>query len=552
MYMTTLDGITMHQMFLSGYRNLKKNVTTIDDLNVFPVPDGDTGTNMMHTFGGGMNMMSQDQPDVSLYMQKLAKAVLLSARGNSGVIFSQFVHGLARGFAGKDAVTFSDFAPAFRCAQEDAYKSIMTPTEGTILTVIREAADYLEANAAATADIEAGFDGLLRQMKKTLSKTPELLPVLKEAGVVDSGGAGLVCFMEGLYAHLRGEAIEDTPGIADIIAATAVDAGNFGPDSHLEYGYCTEFILQLINYKTNLAAFDPNAFVKPLEELGDSIVSVHQAGIVKLHIHTFTPEKVLEYGRRFGEFLSVKIENMSVQHSQTHSAAPTREKVKYAIVTVASGEGIVEYFKSIGANAVIDGGQTNNPPVDAFLDVFRRFDAEHIVVLPNNANILLTAEQAAQLYADCPVHVVPTRSIVEGYSAMSMMNLWCDTVEELLDGMTAGLSGVTTAYVTSAVRDSHLDGLDVQKGQYIGLEDKHLLVAGDNKVATTTELVKKITASADQEVIIVFCGKQVTEEEAAQLRSFLENEYPLADIGFVDGQQEVYDFIISLEKGMDL
>ena len=551
MYITSLDGVALHQMLLCGYRNLKKNVNTVNDLNVFPVPDGDTGTNMMHTLGGGLNVMPQDQPHVGTYMQKLSKAILLSARGNSGVIFSQFVYGLARGFEGKETVSFCDFATAFRCAQEDAYKAIMTPTEGTILTVIREAADYLEENAA-TADMEAGFDGLLQQMKKTLAKTPELLPVLKEAGVVDSGGAGLVCFMEGLHAHLRGEAIEDAPGIAETIATTAVDAGDFGPDSHLEYGYCTEFILQLMHYKTDLAAFDSDAFVKPLEELGNSIVSVHQNGIVKLHIHTFTPEKVLEYGRRFGEFVSVKIENMSVQHSQTQSAAPMKEKVKYAIVTVASGAGLVDYFKSIGANAVIDGGQTNNPSVDAFLDVFRRFDAEHIVVLPNNANIVLTAQQAAQLYDSCPVHVIPTKSIVEGYSAMSMMNLWCDSVEELLSDMTAGLSGVTTAYVTAAVRDSHLDGLDVKKDQYIGLEDKHLLVTGDDKVATACALVQAITASADQEVIIVFRGKQVTDEEAARLRSFLENEYPLADIGFVDGGQEVYDFIISLEKGMEL
>ena len=548
MYIATVDGIALHQMLQSGYRNLKKNVNTVNDLNVFPVPDGDTGTNMLHTLGGGLNVMPQDQPHVGLYMQKLAKAVLLSARGNSGVIFSQFVHGLARGFAEKDTVSFPDFALAFRCATEDAYSSIMTPTEGTILTVIREAADYLE-NATA-ADMEAGFEGLVRQMKKTLSRTPDLLPVLKEAGVVDSGGAGLVCFMEGMLAHLHGEAIEDTPGFA--AAAAAADTADFGPDSRLEYGYCTEFVLQLMNYKTDLAAFDGNAFVKPLEDMGNSIVSVHQDGIVKVHIHSFTPEKVLEYGRRFGEFLSVKIENMSVQHSQSQSAAPMKEKVRYAIVTVASGAGLAEYFKSIGANAVIDGGQTSNPSVDAFLDAFRRFDAEHIVVLPNNGNIVLTAQQAAQLYTDCPVHVIPTKSIVEGYSAMSMMNLWCDTVEELLDDMTAGLSGVTTAYVTTAIRDSHLDGLEVKKGQYLGLEDKHLLVTGDDKVATATALVQAITASADQEVIIVFRGKDATEAEADALRSFLENEYPLADIGFVDGGQEVYDFIISLEKGMEL
>ena len=542
---TTLDGIALHQLFTSGYRNLKKNMQTINDLNVFPVPDGDTGANMVMTFGGGLSAISTDIPHVGQYMQALSRATLLSARGNSGVIFSQFVHGLYQGFAEKETISFADMAYAFACAKEDAYHSIITPTEGTILTVIREAAEFLEKSADAYPSFQEGFDALQAQATATLKKTPDLLPVLKEAGVVDSGGAGLVCFIDGMCAYLRGEEIDDTPEQEGWKVPTPGNV-DFGPDSRLEYGYCTEFILQLMNYKTDLAHFDLAAFTKPLEEMGDSIVAVHNDGIVKIHIHTFTPDLALSYARRFGEFVSVKIENMSIQHSQTQ-AEVKREKVKYAIIAVASGEGIKEYFESIGASYVIDGGQTNNPSVNAFLEAFQQFDAEHIVVLPNNSNIVLTANQAADTYQECDVRVIPTKSIVEGYSALSMMNPWCDTVEELVDDMSMNLGNVTTGYVTTAVRDTHMDGLDIKKGDCIGLDGKHILAAGNDRVETAKALVRKITAATPKDVIIFFYGQTVTEEEVAVLSDFLQAEYPMVDVGFVDGKQAIYDFIISLE-----
>jgi DAK2 domain fusion protein YloV len=541
---TILDGSDLHLLFTSGYRNLKKNMQAINDLNVFPVPDGDTGTNMVMTFGGGLRAMQEDIPHVGQYMQALSRATLLSARGNSGVIFSQFIHGLARGLADKQTVTFPDLIRAFACAKEDAYHSIITPTEGTILTVIREAADFLAKEAGKYVNFEDGFDALDAQMTATLKKTPDLLPVLKEAGVVDSGGAGLVCFMDGICAHMHGQAPDD---IAEADwSAPAPCATDFGPDSRLEYGYCTEFILQLMNYKTDLSAFDLQRFTKPLEEMGDSIVAVHNDGIVKIHIHTFTPDLVLGYGRRFGEFVSVKIENMSVQHSEIQAEKP-REKVKYAIIAVASGEGIKEYFESIGASYVIDGGQTNNPPVSAFLDAFNRFDAEHIIVLPNNSNIILTAQQAAEAYQEGDVRVIPTKSIVEGYSALSMMNLWCDTVEELIEEMSSNLDNVVTGYVTTAVRDSHMDGLDIKKDACIGLADKHILASEETPVETAKTLVRKITQDNPKDVIIFFYGENVTEDEISALSEFLETEYPMADTGFVNGKQAIYDFIISLE-----
>ncbi len=538
-----LDAVALHQLFEHGYRNLKKNMETINDLNVFPVPDGDTGTNMVKTFGGGLQAVTGAADSVDAYMQELSRAVLLSARGNSGVIFSQFVHGFSRAFSGLAAIDYSDFKNAFKCAREDAYQSILTPTEGTILTVIREAEEFL-AKQSEPKDMQTGFGELLSQMKATLSRTPEMLPVLKEAGVVDSGGAGLVCFMEGMYRNLCGESIEDTPDFTETLATPI--AGSFGPDSVLEYGYCTEFILQLMNAKTNISAFDLQAFIKPLENMGDSLVAVTNDGIVKIHIHTFTPEKVLEYGRKFGEFVTVKIENMSVQHSESESA-PKREHLKYAIVAVASGEGMIDYFKEIGANIVVDGGQTNNPSVDAFLSAFRSLDAEHIVVLPNNSNIILTAQQAASLHTDADVRVIKTKSVVEGYSALSMMNLWCDTVDDLIADMSSGLSNVTTGYVTTAVRDSQVSGADVHKGEFIGLADKQILANGTNRNDTALELIRRITEQNEKEVIILFAGAAVPDEEAEELRTRLERAYPLADIGLISGKQEVYDYIISLE-----
>ncbi len=539
-----LDGIALHALFESGYRNLKKNINTINDLNVFPVPDGDTGTNMTQTFGGGLHGVPHTE-NVGQYMGALSHAALLSARGNSGVIFSQFVHGLYRGFAELQKISFADFAYAFTCAKEDAYGSILTPTEGTILTVIREAADFLAANAGNYTDFQEGFAALLKQMKASLAKTPDLLPILRESGVVDSGGAGLVCFVEGMYAHLCGESIEDTPDFADT-AAPAAMSGTFGPDSELEYGYCTEFILQLMHAKTDIAAFDREAFIKPLEELGDSIVVVCSDSIVKVHIHSFTPEKVLEYGRKFGEFLTLKIENMSVQHSETQ-AAPKKEHLKYAVVAVAPGEGIAEYFTEIGANAIIPGGQTCNPSVDAFLEAFQKLDAEHIVVLPNNSNVVLTAQQAAAIYTNADVRVLPAKSIVEGCSALSLFNPWCDSVEELLEEMESGLSCVTTAYLTTAIRDSHMGGIDVVKGHYIGLDRETILACGEDKINTVMELVQRINEATPVNIIVVFTGAEATEAEVAELENRLRSAYPMADIGFINGKQEVYDFIISLE-----
>lgn len=541
-----IDGVALHEIFTVGYLNLKKNMGPINDLNVFPVPDGDTGTNMVHTFGGALGMVTPNT-HVGTYMQNLAHATLLNARGNSGVIFSQFVYGLSLGMKDKATITFADLKEAFLHAKEEAYRAIMTPTEGTILTVIREGEEFLEAKADSFADFETGTNALLACMKDTLARTPDMLPVLKQAGVVDSGGAGLVCFVEGIYAGLCGEEVKDLQMEAISTPAPSMQ-GSFGPDSVMEYGYCTEYILQLMHAKTDLDAFSKDAYVAPLMEMGDSLVVAVSGSIVKTHIHTFTPERVLAYARTFGELVTIKIENMSVQHSETQvqTEAP-KEHVKYSIVTVAQGEGIENYFYEIGANVVVSGGQTNNPSVEAFLEAFDKFDAEHIVVLPNNSNIILTAKQAAELYGKGNVYVVPTKTVVEGYSALSMMDLWSESPEDLIADMTAGLDNVVSASVTTATRDVTMDGVEVVKDHYIGIKGKDILVCDRDRLQAAQKLVEAIVEEEGGEVIIVFSGKAVGEEEIQAFRSFLEEKYPLADIGFVYGGQEIYDYIISLE-----
>lgn len=538
-----IDGLTLGSAFVAGYRNLKNNMAAINDLNVFPVPDGDTGTNMVHTFGGALDMTSQSE-NVGVYMQGLANATLLCARGNSGVIFSQFVYGLSLGMQKKE-IAFADFAEAFRRAQEEAYKAIITPTEGTILTVIREAADYLEEKADTFADFQSGMDGLLTCMKASLERTPELLPVLKQAGVVDSGGAGLVCFFEGIHAYFCGNEPEDVHAYEP--TKTPVQ-NNFGPDSVMEYGYCTEFILQLMHAKTDISAFSKDEFVAPLMEMGDSLVAVANGSIVKIHIHTFAPEQVIAYARRFGELVTVKIENMSVQHSETEmQAEKPKEKVKYSVVAVAQGQGIADYFYEIGTTVVIDGGQTNNPPVEAFLEAFDKYDAENIIVLPNNSNIILTANQAAKLYNKSNVYVLPTKTIVEGNCALSMMNLWNEDAQQMIADMQEGLENVISASVTTATRDVVMDGVQVVKDNYIGIKGKEILVCDADRFSVAKELVDTIVGAENSEVIIVFYGKAVEETEAEAFKAYLEEKYPLADIGFICGQQEIYDYIISLE-----
>ena len=540
-----IDSKNLYNMLANGYRNLVLMEHQVNDLNVFPVPDGDTGTNMVKTLAGGINIDADNCNDVSAMMSKFSKAVLLTARGNSGVILSQFIRGWANAVSDKSVLLAQDIKNMFSEGVKCAYSAVPTPVEGTMLTVLREPTEAL-ANAEDFDDVRQLFSFVIEQMKISLQNTPEKLPVLKEAGVVDSGGMGIIYFVEGIWAYLNGEIIEaDCERESSIVLST----GNLlGPDSVFEYGYCTEFVLQLLNSKTNIPAFSIGTLISYMETVGESIVAVQDDDIVKVHVHTFTPEKVLGFARNYGEFITVKIENMSVQHNEI-SQVQSRDskKVKYAVVAVANGEGIKNYFAEIGATRIIEGGQTQNPSTQDFLNAFDSLNAEHIVVLPNNSNIYATAKQAADMYKTCDIRVLETKSIAEGYSALSMMNTWAEDVESFIADMTFGLEGVTSASVTKAVRDATISGVDVKEGMYMGLSDGKILHCSDNSFDAALGMISNVPGIEEKAVITIFYGESVTDQDAQQLISGISNLFPDIECGAIAGGQKLYDYYIAIE-----
>ena len=541
MAIEALDGSLLYRVLENGYRNLRRNMTVIDDLNVFPVPDGDTGKNMTMTIEGGIVKAKNRTGIACEIMQDIASGTLLSARGNSGVILSQFIRGLANGMPDHAELSTADFILAMQSGVEKAYDAVANPVEGTMLTVMREGAESLKGNDFDTFEDLIAF--LVRAMKVSLRHTPDLLPVLKDAGVVDSGGAGLICIFEGMQMALNGEWIEeDAEPIATYNSSLFTE---YDPDSLLEYGYCTEFILQVQPSKVDLSLLHVQDIIDELSSMGNSIVAVLEQAILKVHIHTFEPERVLAFARTMGEFLTIKIENMSVQHSET--VAPKKDPVKYAVVATASGKGIIDYFKQIGAAAVIDGGQTNNPSSQDFIEAFETLNAEHIIVLPNDSNIVMAANQAAQMYDKTDVRVIPTKSIAEGYSALSMMDLSYDTVEAVIEGMSAYLPDVTTGYVTTATRDAEIDGVPIHKGHYIGLTPKHIYCDGMDKVHVAMALFAAMAEMEQKQVMTVFVGKDVSQDDQARFANAFNQAYPLIEVGFIEGNQDIYSFIFAIE-----
>lgn len=540
-----IDGKQLYALLSNGYRNLRLNMDAIDELNVFPVPDGDTGKNMTTTLEGGVSGTDSEQTSAQALMKDFSYNTLLAARGNSGVILSQFVRGIAEGMSGKDILTIDDFLSAIKGGVSRAYEAVVNPVEGTMLTVMREAAENAIRQRADIKDFGTCLEIIIAEAKKSLMHTPELLPVLKEAGVVDSGGAGLVCIFEGMLMFLNDETLplEDFSYHEARTGFLPYDAENL-----LEFGYCTEFILQLQSSKTDLAAFDINKMIAHLETLGNSIVAVNEGTIVKVHIHSFEPENVIGYARSFGELITIKIENMSVQHSQIEASGHhVPEHTRYAVVAVAAGQGIIDYFKGAGVNEIVDGGQTNNPSAEAFIETFKKLNADHIIVLPNDSNIVMTAHLAADMYKDTDVRVIETRSIAEGYSVLSMMDLTLDTIEDVIAEMTCYLPNVTTGYVTTATRDAVINGITITKNDYIGLTDDNILSDSSDKVEASLSLLYSLPDIDDKQVITVFYGKDVTEEESALLRNTLLSRYPLLEVGLIDGSQEIYSFIFAIE-----
>ena len=546
-----INGELFEKLILSGAKKLQSKVQEVNDLNVFPIPDGDTGENMFLTIKGGVEkMLAENSKILSDKANALAQGMLLNARGNSGVILSQLFFGLAEGLNGKEEAHLSDLGVAFGQGVKRAYTSVVRPVEGTILTVAREAVENACDNIDDNMQIADFFKHFLVEMKKSLDNTPELLETLKESGVIDSGGAGLVYIVEGFYRAIMEEEVDSELAITVQENAPTVDLSKFNADSVMEFGYCTEILLQLQNSKVDTENFDVRTIIEYLETIGDSIVAFKTGTIIKMHVHTLTPYKVLEFCQQFGEYLTVKIENMTLQHNESEDGKSTskkkrKERTEYAVVTVASGDGLIKLFKDLGADVVISGGQTNNPSSEDFIDAFDQVNADHIFVLPNNGNVVLTAKQAAKLYKDSDVRVIESKNIGQGYSALSMLDYSAGNADEIANNLKSDMQDVVTAMVSTAVRSTTVNGINITKDDYIGFTDHTMLVSTADKLDCAKDVVDKLVD--DKSFVIILSGKGATSEQTKELEEYVLNTYPQVEVYPVDGGQDVYDFILILE-----
>ena len=546
----SIGGELFASLVSAGASNLNKNVKTVNELNVFPIPDGDTGDNMLHTISGGLEKLrSASASSLGESAKNLADGMLLNARGNSGVILSQLFAGVASGLTGVESADLKRLAEAFNDGVKTAYSSVVKPVEGTILTVARESFSYAAERVNEKSDLSGYFGDVLAKMRVSLENTPNLLDVLKEAGVVDSGGAGLYYIVDGMNKALSGAETEDLPE-KHAAAKTNLDFSLFDEFSTMKFGYCTEFLLRLQNSKTDVNSFDEKVIVDYLSSIGDSIVCFKTGSVVKVHVHTFEPYKPLEYCQKFGEFLTVKIENMTLQHNETikDEVALTRsERTRRAFgtVAVASGAGIIELFKEFGADVVIDGGQGKNPSTEDFIKAFEKTNADDIFVLPNNSNIIMTAKQAGKIYEGSNIHVIETKNIGECYSALSMLDYSSGDANVIAENLKSDSGSVTTGMITRAVRSARLNGVDIREGDYIGFTDKTMYASAPDPVSAFKDLCEKLGIK-EKNFLIVVCGADAKADDKAAIKAFAEN---LGGLEYyeIDGGQDVYDYIAIIE-----
>ena len=539
-----LDSLTFSAMLRQGAVSLSKDKKVINDLNVFPIPDGDTGDNMLMTLKAGCNAVKDNLGTLAELASAASSGMLLGARGNSGVILSRIFAGLAKGLQDVIVADTNTFAKAMDSAVAEAYKAVPVPVEGTIITVLREGA----AGADASQDLNHYFETLLEAMQVSLDHTPELLQVLKDAGVVDSGGAGLLSIFRGMNDALNGKISEEDIEPTTATPVPTVELNKFDENSKLEFGYCTEFLLRLMRSKVDLDSFDENVIFDYLNKVGESVVAFREGSIVKVHVHTFTPGEILNYCQQFGEFLTLKIENMTLQHHQTVNQDNASFKLPpkpYGVVTVASGEGLINAFREFGVDEVIEGGQTMNPSTQDFLDAFARINAQHILVFPNNKNIKMAADQAAELYKNADIHVLPSTTIGEGYYGIGSVDRDNPHVEEVIANVTEIMQSVVTGMVSTAIRDAEGDQVRVHKGDYVGYSGKQFLSDSPNREEAAKTLVERLGA-ASRDVMLVFFGEEVPQNEAENLISDLQTRYKNLEIMLNNGAQPVYDYIFVL------
>ncbi len=543
--MEIINGKIFKDMLASGANNLSNKFTEIDALNVFPVPDGDTGTNMSLTVNAGVkDALACESDNVCDIAKVLSKGLLMGARGNSGVITSQIFRGIYQGVDGMKEINGFQLANAFVMGSRVAYKAVMRPVEGTILTVVREAADYTYAYASSIQDVtcQQVMEKMLEESLASLKRTPDLLPVLKEVGVVDSGGAGLVTIFEGFVSALKGNVIERKE------AQESKEVAGAGLESE-EFGYCTEFIIRLS--ENGAKNFREEDLRDSLSRIGNSIVCVRDDDIVKVHVHTLTPGDALNMGQRYGEFAKLKVENMQEQHENIMMNATVEKaskveqpKKKYAIITVAAGDGLKDMFTELRADYVISGGQTMNPSTEDFVQAIEKVNAENIFLLPNNSNIILAAQQAATVCEDMNIEVIPSKSIPQGLSACIMFNPDVDAEVNIAE-MNDAISMVKTGQVTYAIKDTIFEGLEIKAGDYMGLKEKDIVISLPDKMEVTRKLLDQMV-DEDSEIVTLIYGEDINEDEATEIANYIEEKYDV-EVEVNNGMQPVYSFIIGVE-----
>lgn len=551
-----IDGKLFRDLIINGSIKLKNNMNRINDLNVFPVPDGDTGSNMSATMSAGANAIRQsEETSIGKVAKALSRGMLMGARGNSGVILSQLFSGIAKSLVEKDEINVEDFAYALRSGVEQAYSAVIHPVEGTMLTVSREGADEAISVFEDVENFEELFELYIKELHESLKRTPDLLPILKEVGVIDSGGAGFIEIMEGMRDGLLGKTYDDKQ---EPSGDYKVDLTNYKHEEGEDFGYCTEFIMQI----EKMSEFSQKDFIDMISPLGNSLVVVQDENILKVHIHTQTPGDALNLAQHFGFFVNLKIENMNLQHTEVliHQEADLQDdcecghdhslsvapkiKKKYAIVAVVNGKGLKETFIEMGCDYIIDGGQTMNPSVEDFVKAVEQINADHIIIIPNNKNVMLSAETACDMIEDKDVHVLKAKTVAQGYSALTMF----DATQEInsnIEEMSEYLKKVKTGEVTFAIRDSKNNGIDIIKDDFMGIFDGQIVNTNPDRETVVKELMKKM-ADETSEIVTIMYGKDVQKSEVDDLLDFITDEFGL-EVDVINGGQDIYSYIISVE-----
>ena len=542
MAIRTIDVALFRKMVMNGAINLKNNQKEIDELNVFPVPDGDTGTNMSMTVISGVREMNSCESNSIIEVAKvLSRGALMGARGNSGVILSQFFRGLYVGVQGvtSDELSVEDFMKCLESGRQIAYKAVMEPVEGTILTVIREAAENTRAQIKSCKNINQLLELYISEAKKSLDNTPNLLPALKEAGVVDSGGAGFLKIIEGMELAIKGIVLE-----ANEVDVQAKKSAAASVDTDIKFGYCTEFIIELKKPQV----FEERDIKAPLSLLGDSLVVVRDENIVKVHVHTNKPGRVLEICQKHGEFVTLKIENMRLQHSELQQGAktkPVQPRKKSALISVCFGSGIVETFRELGVDYIIEGGQTMNPSTEAFVEAIQNVNADNVIIIPNNGNVVMAAKQAVGLVPDCNVEVLKAKTIAQGYASLMVYDPEA-SIEENFENMSEAVQNVKSGEVTYSIRDTEIGGVKIKSGDFMGIADGEIVVSTEKRLDALKSLLEN-TVSEESAVVTFFYGSDAPAEEVEMLEDLVQEINSDCDVQIVEGKQDIYCYIVAVE-----